>query len=290
MNSAKSSPQFIIFFAIIFIAQLPFSSNAQIKPPIEDRLVFIQNGKIKLGFDKNTGAFLVFKDLENAFDFLDEKDHYLHSPWQIEMIQSSQLLSIDAKAAAAFQISKQGPLSVLMVWQGLAGVNSLNLQVTVTVTLDKDKALSYWNISIAGLKGEKIKQITFPKVTGIRDSGNEHLVVPGFQEKIIENPKATLIAMKSKEKKYEWRYHGPHSPQFLAFFNAASLGFYTVCDDKMAKTKKITVSLGAPLNDLNCQIDHYPSFDSASGSYTLPCNAIIGSFKGDWKIIAKLYQ
>ena len=54
----------------------------------QDNIVFIDNGKIKLGFEKKTGEILIFNDLSKNYEFIDQTV-VNGLPWEITFHSSS---------------------------------------------------------------------------------------------------------------------------------------------------------------------------------------------------------
>ena len=75
---------FILLVCLVIIV-LPSCNNND-----TEQNVYIGNGKIMLGFNKKTGAFLVFHDLVSSHDFFDE-NIAPGSPWEVDLFQSSEI-------------------------------------------------------------------------------------------------------------------------------------------------------------------------------------------------------
>lgn len=253
-----------------------------------EKLVFVGNDKIKFGFDKKTGALLVFSDLVHMTDFLNDT---LSSslPWEIDLLQATLLDTISIDAASQFRYSKPDPLTLVLEWTKFRGYQNRNLRVTAIVALEKEKPLSSWKISVNGIEGKQINRIVFPRISGLRNSKDQYLAVPVWTGRLIKNPGEELSKIRSKEKKYEWSYPGLMSLQCLAFYNSNHSGFYASCNDSMAYTKDFTFALDSH-NQLVYQMSNYPSLDTSLDSYTPAYEAVIGSFNGDWTTAAIQYR
>ncbi len=70
-----------------------------------DQNISIDNGKIKLGFNKQTGSLRYFSDLPNSYDWLEENTN-TGSPRAIEFLQPGGIETIDINPAAKFRYSK----------------------------------------------------------------------------------------------------------------------------------------------------------------------------------------
>jgi hypothetical protein len=205
MKSIKS----IITLAFLFClaaTSISCSNNS------EENTVFIDNGQIRLGFNKNTGAFTDFRDLVNSHDYLDEIQLFA-SPWEVDITDASGTVTLDINSASKLRISKPDPLTLIFRWKKFKGAENKNIEIRATVTLDAAEALSAWKISLHGLAGRQVSRLVYPKVAGIKDMGDEYMAVPQWMGQIIKNPRLHLSKMQTKEKKYEWSYPGPLSLQ-----------------------------------------------------------------------------
>lgn len=280
MKTFKSRFPIVLFLALM-ITILPCCTNA-VKENIN-----IDNGKIMLSFDNKTGALIAFRDLVNSHDFLDEKI-VPGSPWEIDMFKDSAIETIDINSAAKFSFSKPDPLTLILKWKKFAGIGNKNIRIIATISLEKNKALSSWKISLEGVEKIQIRQIVYPRIAGIKDLGEENLINPQWMGQIMRDPRTHLSKIKSDEKKYEWSYP-TLSLQCLALYNSNKSGFYASCNDSLIYIKNFSFTLDT-LNSLVYKMHNFPSLDSTLTSYTLPYAGVIGSFKGDWFTAAEIYR
>jgi hypothetical protein len=252
----------------------------------ENQIISINNSLLELGFEKKTGSLLFLDDLINKYEFLDPNIKF-SSFWEVQLIHSSGTETINMNTLSEFHFSKPGPLSLLLTWDNFQGAEYKDLNINVTVTLDENKALSYWDISVEGVKGIKVKKVVFPKIGGLKDMGEEYLSVPYWMGKLYKNPRNFLA--KEKSKKIGLAYPGRLSLQCWALYNPDKCGFYVSCNDSLAYKKDFSFTLDT-LNSLTYQMDNYPAFDSTLNFYDPPYQAVIGSFKGDWITTAELYR
>jgi hypothetical protein len=276
-------------FLFLFFLLFPPCSIACIADPA-DEIVSIENGLVKLGFDRHTGTLLVFRDLMNEQDYLDTC-HSPCSPWTIDLISTEGIETIDmVSVASVFHFEKENPHTIILTWNLFQALpDSEKIKITAVVTLDENKPLSSWKISIDGMEGKEIDRITFPRIPGIKDMGEEHLAVPSWMGQIIKNPRGHLSKIRNGEKKYHWDYPGPLSMQCLALYHPDQCGIYASCNDTMGFVKSFSFTLDNSCN-LTYEMHHYPSLDSTSSNYSPAYEALVGSFKGDWITAADLYR
>jgi len=280
----KPNSNHIIF--IIFISFSLLWANAETDPSKD--IVYLENSKIQLGFDKTTGALLVFKDLEYSYDYLEIRMNY-GTPWEIYIQQTPGNESERIGHPAMFEFNKPDPYKLELMWYGFPEATSEELKVIVTIRLEKDKSLSSWKISLQNTKGLLISKVIFPKVAGLKDMGEEYLAVPIWMGELIKNPRTHLVQIRNREKKYEWSYPGILSMQFMALYDINKCGLYVSCNDSLAYRKSFSLTLDT-LKTLTYQVKNYPSLNSTSNSFRLPYAAILGSFKGDWITAAEQYR
>ncbi|SHG03754.1 hypothetical protein SAMN05444274_1248 [Mariniphaga anaerophila] len=250
-------------------------------------IVFIENGKIKLGFEKETGKFISFSDVGHSYEFI-ERNMVKGLPWEVNFHSSSAgSESSSGIFPTKFSFSKSNELTLNLEWEGFEGMKEL--KVKAEVSLDPDKALSYWSIKAEGIKGNLIKSIDFPRIQGIKNLGDEELAIPTWMGSLVKNPRESLAASNAKVKRWSWSYPGSLSMQLIALYNPNLTGFYASCNDSLSFAKDFAVTLDT-LNTLEYKMINYPTFDSTLTSYHSSYKAIIGSFKGDWITAAELYR
>ena len=255
----------------------------QCKSSISNNIVFIENGKIKIGFEKRTGKFLVFNDLITGHEFIDQT-LVRELPWEINF-HSNQTNSsqINKLSPSKFSYSKPDPHTLILCWEDFDDMEKF--MVNAEINLDKNRALSYWNISIDGLKNKALTSVIFPKITGIKDLKNEKLVIPDWMGSLISEPRE---ALKNGRGKMQWSYPGSLSSQLIAIYNPSKSGFYGSCNDSLSYVKNFSLELESN-NALTYEMINFPSLDPSLTSYTPNYQAVVGSFKGDWIDVAKIY-
>ena len=251
-------------------------------------LIYLENSRIKLGFDRKTGLLRVFDDLDHFYEFLSE-DIVSGSPWQIYLFSGSGTKVVDISKASRFHIEKVDSRNLVFIWNEFADIKNKNFQVEVKVILEKDEPSSAWQISLTGCEGLNLSSVVFPRISGLKNPGKEFLAVPSWMGELIEDPRIQLSKLSGREKKYEWTYPGPLSMQCMALYSPQKCGFYAACHDSLAYRKSFGFLLDT-LNSLVYQMNNYPVFDSAQTTYKPAYQAIVGSFTGDWINAAERYK
>jgi len=253
-----------------------------------EKIIYLKNDSITLGFDKYTGSLRIFTDFVNSYQFLDStlSDGSL---WKINITGNSGIETLDISTAARFEIIHADSKMLVFNWYDFDRIKQKDFQIEVKITLDDIKAESLWQIALTGCDGLKIEQVVFPRICGLREQDQEYLAVPTWMGELIEDPRIQLSKITGREKKYEWTYPGPLSMQCLALYGPQRYGFYAACHDSLAYRKSFCFVLDT-LNSLIYEMSNYPVYDSTQSNYTPPYEAVIGSFRGDWISAAEKYK
>jgi hypothetical protein len=278
MNNNRKYSLVLIFLILIITSFYQCKSSL-----FTDDIVFIENGKIKLGFENKTGRLVVFNDLVNNHEFIDQSV-VNELPWEINFhsIQTNLIQTVEI-SPSKFSYSKPDSHTLILSWKDFDGMEEF--EINAEITLDKNKAFSYWSIFIDGVKENTLDNLVFPKIAGLKDMENEELVIPTWMGSLMTEPRK---ALRSGRGKMEWSYPGALSSQVIAVYNLNKSGFYASCNDSLSYVKNFSLKLDS-LNTLTYEMINYPSFDLSASSYSPNYQAIIGSFKGDWIDVAEIY-
>lgn len=278
----KKKYNFTLIIIFTFFTNTLF---CQCKSSSSNNIVFIENGKIKIGFEKKTGKFLVFNDLVTGHEFIDQT-LVRELPWKINTQLSADKSSVVRKfLPAKFSLSKINPFTIILEWEKFEDMK--NLKVKVEISLDKNDAFSYWNIFVNGFDDNIISNVVFPRIEGIKEMENEELVIPTWMGSLMNDPRKVLSSGNSK---IEWHYPGSLSSQVIAIYNSKKNGFYASCDDSLSYAKNFSLNLDT-LNTLVYEMINYPSSSKfKSNTYSPNYKGIIGSFVGDWIDVASIYS
>ncbi len=248
--------------------------------------IFIDNGRISLGFSSNTGAFTNFTDCATNYEILD--DHIRDgSPWEIEFRTPEGSRFVDIYSAGKFSYSNPEPGIFVLKWGGFPEPEA-KMEVISTISLEPERSISYWSISVNNLGKNKIFQLIFPRISGIKETSHEFLAVPQWMGQIMENPRAHLALVQNRQKSYSWTYPGL-SLQCLALYDPDKYGFYAACNDTAVYNKDFSISLDST-GSLVYKMHNFPSQIKGMTSYSTEYKAVIGSFKGDWLTAAGIYR
>ncbi|GAA4316821.1 DUF6259 domain-containing protein [Compostibacter hankyongensis] len=277
------------FISILSVYLFLATVTAYGTPPAPEDGVVLGNKAIRITFDAATGELVSLKDLSTSLEFLDRNGTRGASLWKLELGEPGVAGTVEMSAAGAFHVSQPDAQTLVLEWSRFSGIAGPDLKVRVKVRLRGDQALSAWNISLSGVAGKQLKKIVFPNISGLRDMGNEELAVPVWMGELRKAPRTALSGLDGKDRSFTWRYPGPLSLQMLSLYNPATHGFYAACNDAQGYAKQFSISLDS-LNNLGYQMNNYPVAGDGKDAYTLPYDAVIGAFKGDWISAAKIYK
>lgn len=262
------------------------SASTRANEKSQDQIVYLENAKIRLGFDKINGSLKVLEDLSCNQALLDTLSE-AQTPWQIIFYDPAGNRVIDMSSSSRFNYEKTGASSLRLRWSKFQKETNPDFEVTVSVRLDDEQASSFWKISLGGIKGQHIEKVVFPKITGLKDLGEENLAVSSWMGSLLKNPRAYFT--ETNQRYFAWPYPGHTSMQLLALYNPNKIGFYASCNDSMSYRKNFGIGLDAS-SRMFYQIDNFPEHDPELDAYSPAYEAVIGSFKGDWIDAATQYR
>ncbi|MBK1438538.1 hypothetical protein JHJ32_00935 [Parapedobacter sp. ISTM3] len=279
--------QFICLLAMTCF--LPFGAfNAAYSQTGEpDNLVSLKNDHFQVAFDRTTGELKKMVFLPERVSFLAETASQGSSPWEITIAGGNQPSRVNIQSATRF-VYHHTENQLELKWSDFPELPK-GFTVTAYVGLLPDSAMSTWRIEIDGIHGKRISKVTFPRLAGLTDLGDEELVAPDWMGSLLQSPRKELSASGGTQKRFAWSYPGHMSMQFLALYNPHRAGLYLACDDTAAYNKEFSLSMDSA-EQLSYSVDHFPPFDDQQETYRPDYSFIIGAFKGDWLTAAQLYK
>ncbi len=221
----------------------------------------IDNGLMSIAFHDRNGLLVSFRDISGNHEWLDD-DVAPGSPWEIYFTEPAGIESINAADAGKFRCSKPDSRTLILKWKKFGNPGIRKLEVEARICLDSSRALSYWDITIRNPGRKEIRQLIYPKLSGLRETGEEYLAVPQWMGQITKNPRESLAAGGSG--RYEWTYPGL-SLQCLSLYNPERCGLYLACNDTLAYIKNFSFTLDT-LNTLTYRMHNLLSADPSAGS------------------------
>ena len=244
----------------------------------------LSNGKFELAFKSANGELQEMTSVKEHASFLVSDILSGGSPWEITIDGGEKPLNIDARAASNFSTAQTAD-GLKLIWAGFEELPE-DFRVTVLVSLIPDSAMSAWRIRVDGTEGTLIRKVTFPRIAGLADLGEEELAVPDWMGSLLKSPREV---MKPGGSGFTWEYPGHMSMQFISLYNPHRTGIYLACDDTLAYSKTFTL-LRDTTGMLVYGVNNYPSYEEHVSSYEPPYAFLVGGFRGDWFTAAQLYK
>lgn len=269
-------------FLMIILGFLP-SSKLKAQDQNTNQIV-LSNTRVRWAFDLKSGSLISFKDLGSNQDFLTSKIQDA-SIWQFSFTKKSGKHSVTNNDATKFEFIHRSKEIVELKWGLFKDPALKNLQVLVTVNLNKEGS-SFWNISLTGIANISMEKVIFPRISGLMDLQDEYLVAPNWMGELIKSPRRQLSG---NLRNYKLYYPGHLSMQFMALYGKSAKGFYVAANDTKSFRKDFAFSYQ---NDGNLcyQLTQFLPLDKNIDNYTSTYAVEIASFEGDWISAAKKYK
>lgn len=258
--------------------------------------IILKNDLLEIRFDPLNGFLNGIKYGLKPVEVLDETIND-GSIWEIEFLSDEGSETISSSAAGKYLVSEHNSSSIIMEWSDFTSVGWSDLKVRATVNLEDDKPMSNWGITVEGTKGMNIKQLIYPKITGIKDIGDEYLAVPYWLGQLFHEPRmglmekqrASLQQNMGKQSRYDFTYPGPMALQMVALYDKNNYGVYLACNDTAAFSKSFSFTMDEE-EQLSYEMLNYPAMDEKLNHYTPSYQSIVGFFNGDWITAAETYR
>ena len=272
----------------------------------------LENDHLQVAFSRRDGHLRRFADRDAQWN------HIAGHPtsaglWKLDLLQDGRQIDLTPAEAKQFRLEQgQERCSVRLSWNDFRGKVSPQLTVVVEARLEPDRPMSYWRITIANLRGMVLDKVHFPELPAIRPQADEYLAVPVWMGQLIRKPRSLLADSAGKGKRMEWDYPGQTSLQCLALYRRNGPGLYFSCDDTACNRKSFAL-WRTDSGQVNYEMVHLaekqavgqasrlprgaaagetptPLPEELPDTYTLPYQAIIGGFTGDWFTAAEQYR
>jgi len=283
----------------------------------QDRIV-LENQHVALGFSqRQQGALVSVLDKQTGCDLI--RDSAARGLlWKLAVRRQSdhQLVwvrSADTTRLECRQEERDGVATLSLTTSGL-NLESLNpesaildpsFSVTVHVSLPADSALSCWRVEVTGLgQDAALHELTCPIVTGLVKLGDpapgESLAGPIQGEGyVFHNPypvrdRLPLCSGAGPEQaqvglgSFTGRYPGSLSLQMYAFYHDRA-GLYFAAHDAGQHAKELAMGPWPEAETPVLRMSHFPG-EIPGQPVTIPYDAVVGVFHGDWHDAADLYK
>ncbi len=270
----------IRFICILILLVISYVSMAV----TSDKYILLKSRKLELAFSGENGSVTKMALLGNTI--LTNSD--AAGLWEVNLLnRQEQKIKVEPKSLKNFHSNRISNNQLELIWSGSDIANLATISVKATVRLAAEDSLSYWNLQVSGLGDYAVENVIYPIIGGIQNSSQSLMSVPSWMGHLYENPAGVLKSTKNKS--FQWVYPGDLSMQFVSLYQPGQPGFYFACDDAQAFQKDFKLRLSTNYG-LVFQINNYPEFKFGLGTYTIPYQAVIGGFTGDWFTAAEIYR
>jgi len=256
------------------------------------RILWLENTRLRLGFDPSNGSLLELTDRASGQSFVDVRR--ATGLWRLDRLGASDsgLVPSSARSFSWHDLAGDGPgRGLALVWSDFGLNEAPGLRVTATVRLQGDSALSEWRVVVDSPGALAIEQVRFPRIAGIpRLGGGEELAVPRWMGALARDPATLLAGPDGKGRRLEWAYPGTLSLQVLALYRRGDAGLYVAADDTLAYRKTFAL-WGDSDGSRGYELVH-PLENPARPrtQWAPPYAALLGTFQGDWITVAERYR
>ena len=144
-------------------------------------LVSISNSSASLGFDRQTGKLVSFVNKEKDIELIDQAS-VEGLPWRLEAADP-EALSGKGECRVSFKRHGRRGLDITYAYPG-----DNPLEARIQVSLDKERPMSHWRISLDGLDETMGGSVACPVVSGLKTVDNADLLMPSWLGHIVHDP------------------------------------------------------------------------------------------------------
>ena len=235
--------------------------------------VVLENGKLRLEFDKENATLLSMVDLETGYEYLDTEAEPQRL-WNIIPLNEEDVIAEPTEV----KVEKLSNHEVKLTWSGKEAFT-----LVARVRLDNEKPLSYWSVEMSDYDGAKVKELIFPYLTNIKAFTNEEIVLSDWTGALYKNPRATQKSLSLFK-----RNHKHQAMQLSAIYGDEPSGLYIATNDTESYGKNFLVEFREALTDY--QMINILDVASDKTSYKPSYDFILGTLHGDWYDAALIYR
>ena len=233
--------------------------------------VVLENGKLRLEFDKENATLLSMVDLETGYEYLDAEAEPQRL-WNIIPLNEEDVIAEPTDV----KVEKLSAHEVKIIWSG-EGTFTLEARVR----LDKEKPLSYWSVEMKDYDGAKVKELVFPYLTNIKEFTNEEIALSNWTGRLYKN-------IRKKRKSIGRIHQNRPTMQLTALYGEEPSGLYIATNDKESYGKAFSFDFRDSLTDL--KMINILEMGADKNHYKPTYEFILGTLHGDWYDAAQIYR
>ena len=233
--------------------------------------VTIDNGKLHLEFDRETGSLVSMIDIETGYEYLDIEAEPQRL-WSIVPLNETD----DITEPATVKVRKLSKHEAKLTWSGEGAFT-----LVARVRLDKEKPLSYWSVEMKEYDGTKVKELIFPYLTNIKEFTNEEIALSNWTGRLYRNIRKTRKSLA------QLKQNRP-TMQLTALYGDEPSGLYIATNDKESYGKAFTFDFRDNLTDY--KMINILGMGADKNHYKPTYDFILGALHGNWYDAALIYR
>ena len=233
--------------------------------------VVLDNGLLRLEFDRANGTLLSMRDLETGYEYLDTEAEPQRL-WSIVPLNEGDAVAEPTDVT----VRKVSSRELKLAWKG-----SEAFTLVARVRLDDKKPLSYWTVEMSDYDGAKVKELVFPYLTNIKAFTNEEILLSDWTGALYKNPRAQQSTLSIYK-----RNHKHNSMQLSAIYGEEPSGLYIATNDTEAYGKNFAIDFREGLTDYKM----INILELGNSHYKPTYEFILGTLHGDWYDAALIYR
>ena len=235
--------------------------------------VILENDLLRLTFDRVTAKLVSMTDLKTGYEYLDSTTEP-KCLWELVPMEKGYEFDLPTEVSVCSWSKRKAVLK----WRQADGEG---VEVTATISLDKEKALSYWDIALEGFEGDKLMEVNYPRVSNIKAFTEEELALSNWTGRLYKN-------IRAKRKVLEQRKQNRPTMQLAALYGTEPSGLYIASNDTESMAKGSFFEFEG--NTTTYNMVYMLPVDKANSSFKSSYQTILGAFQGNWYDAAQIYR
>ena len=233
--------------------------------------VVLDNGLLRLEFDRANGTLLSMRDLETGYEYLDTEAEPQRL-WSIVPLNEGDAVAEPTDVT----VRKVSSRELKLAWKG-----SEAFTLVARVRLDDKKPLSYWRVEMSDYDGAKVKELVFPYLTNIKAFTNEEIALSNWTGRLYKNIRKVRKSVGSI-------HQNRPTMQLTAIYGEEPSGLYIATNDKDSYGKALLFDFREELTD--CKMVNILDMRAEVSHYKPTYEFILGTLHGDWYDAAQIYR
>ncbi len=235
--------------------------------------VVLDNGLLRLTFDRATANLISMTDLTTGYEYIDSTVEP-KCLWELVPIEEGYKFDLPTKVS----ICSWSKHKAVLKWQQ---TDDKGVEVTATISLDKKRAFSYWDIALKGFEGDKLMEVNYPRISNIKEFTEEELALSKWTGYLYKNIRAV-------QKVLAQRNQNRPTMQFAALYGEEPSGLYIASNDTKSMAKGSYFEFEE--NTTTYKMVYMLPMNEESSSFKSSYQTILGAFHGDWYDAAQIYR